>query len=523
MSKNRLFSIFIFFFVLISCDTTSFLESDTIVQKPINLKYIDVVNAREGRTISTIAPTIDSNGLIPVYELVSIRKADGTILDESYLKFVSIGQTVTKTQNVTDVNGEVINTRTTYDTTQNGRINIADGNNFTFGDYYFTIKATVESNGVPYSSIFEDVFHLNVGPLLPSILIYSPKNQNLVFGANSKTTQPIIPNSNPEITFELGSDTDKLVIDSTTGVISLSTSYQYIANETLKPTIKVISKISNEIIIFTNVVTLVISDTPVSVPIESILFFYPTLKTTGSFPTGGDGFGVQVDVAGNGEDIWGELDNSTARAFVSPPERPTTNTAQTILEVQTNRTTITDPTRSWMVATTQDLTPFQYGFKLSFNYYYMPAFQIYMADGRTPVDIEVYVSTDYTGGDIQDASGNWLNGTWTQVNQTMKCQRSEGVSGSSSIGAPWGPEFIGTPYPGDQNGSDPEGRKKPGTTFYNKWVKCSYDIPASQISKNYTVAFKVNSYFTGSLLNNSTVLGRGGSFYFSDFYFKASE
>jgi hypothetical protein len=146
-----------------------------------------------------------------------------------------------------------------------------------------------------------------------------------------------------------------------------------------------------------------------------------------------------------------------------------------------------------------------------------------MADGRTPVDIEVYISTDYTGGDIQDASGNWLNGTWTQVNNTMKCQRSEGVSGSNSTGAPWGSEFIGTPYPGDQNGSDPEGRKKPGTTFYNKWVKCSYDIPLSQISKNYTVAFKVNSYFTGSLLNNTTVPGRGGSFYFSDFYFEATE
>jgi hypothetical protein len=524
MSNNRLLSIFIFFLVAISCDTTSFVESDTSVQKPYNLKYIDVLNAREGKTISTIAPTIDTNGLIPVYELVSVKKADGTVLDESYLKFVSISQTVTRVQDVIDINGTVVSTGTTYDTSLNGRINIADGNNFTFGDYYFTIKATVESNGQPLSTVFEDAFHLNVGPLLPSILIYSPKNQNLVFGANSKTTKPIIPNSNPEITFELGSDSDKLVIDSATGVISLLPSYQYVANETLKPTVKVISKISNEIISFTNTVTLVISDTPVSVPIESILFFYPTLKTTGSFPTGGNGFGVQVDVAGNGEDIWGELDNSTARAFVAPPERPTTNTAQTILEVQTNRITITDPTKSWMVASTQDLTPFQYGFKLSFNYYYMPAFQIYMADGRTPVDIEVYISTDYTGGDIQDASGNWLNGTWTKVNDAIKCNRSEGVNGSNiSVGAPWGPEFTGTPYPGDQNGSDPDGRKKPGTTFYNKWVKCSYDIPVSQISKNYTVAFKVNSYFQGSLLNNTTVPGRGGSFYFSDFYFKASE
>ena len=140
MSNNRLLSIFIFFLVTISCDTTSFVESDTSVQKPYNLKYIDVLNAREGRSISTIAPTIDTGGLIPVYELVSIEKADGTVLDESYLKFVSIGQTITKVQNVTDVNGDVVGTRTTYDASLNGRINIADGNNFTFGDYYFTIK-----------------------------------------------------------------------------------------------------------------------------------------------------------------------------------------------------------------------------------------------------------------------------------------------------------------------------------------------------------------------------------------------
>ena len=523
MSNNRLLSIFIFFLVLISCDKTSFVENDILVQNPYNLKYMDILNAREGRSISTIAPTIDTGGLIPVYELVSVQKADGTVLDESYLKFVSIGQTITKVQNVTDVNGDVVGTRTSYDTSLNGRINIADGNNFTFGDYYFTIKATVESNGEQFSTVFENAFHLNVGPLLPSILIYSPKNQNLVFGTNNKTTQPIIPNSNPEIKFELGSHSDKLVIDGSTGVVSIAPAYQYVAKETIKPIVKVISKISNEVVTFSDVLSVIISDTPVSVPIESILFFYPTLKTSGSYPTGGEGFGVQVDVAGNGEDIWGELDNSTARGFVAPLERPATNTAQTILEVQTNRTTVTDPTSSWMVATTQDLTPFQYGFKLSFNYYSMPAFQIYMSDGRTPVDLEVYISTDYTGGDIQDASGNWLNGTWTRVNNNIKCNRSLGVSGAISTGAPWGPEFLGTPYPGDQTGSDPEGRKKPGTTFYNKWVKCSYDIPVSQISKNYTVAFKVSSYFQGSLLNNTNVPGRGGSFYFSDFYFKATE
>jgi hypothetical protein len=523
MGNNRLLAALLLIFGLVSCDNSSFADDVVKSNTPTDLRYMDITGAREGKSVRTNAPTVDTGDAIPVFELVSIAKADGTVLDESYSQFVSIGQTTSKEIKVLDANGNIVATTIAYDTSQNGIITVAEGNKFTVGDYYFTIKVTTDVKGLISSTVFEKAFRLNVGPLLPSVLIYSPKNQNLVVGTGNKSTVPIVPNSNPAIKFELGSITDKLVIDGTTGVISLSPSYRYTAQETLNPIVKIISTISNESVPFANVVNLIVSDTPVPVPLSSILFFYPTLKTTGSFPAGGDGFGVQVDVLGNGEDVWGELDNSTARAFVAPTERPSGNTAQTILEVQTNRVAVTDPTSSWMVATTQDLTPFQYGFKLSFTYHYMPAFQTYLADGRTPVDIEVYISTNYKGGDIQDASGKWLNGTWTQVNKAMKCQRSEGVSGSNSTGAPWGTEFIGTPYPGDQKGLDPDGRKNPSTTFYNKWIRCTYDIPVSQISKNYTVAFKVASYFTGSLLNNATVPGRGGSFYFSDLYFKASE
>lgn len=523
MGNKQLLAAFLFILGLVSCDQSSFADDVVKSNQPTELRYMDITGAREGKSVRTNAPTVDTGDAIPVFELVNISASDGTVLDDSFSQFVSIGQTTTKEIKVLDANGDVVSTTIAYDTSQNGIITIAEGNKFTVGDYYFTIKVTTEVKGVVSSAVFEKAFRLNVGPLLPSVLIYSPKNQNLVVGAGSKTTVPIVPNSNPAIKFELGSHTDKLVLDTKTGVISLSPSYQYTSQETLSPIVKVISTISNESVPFANVVNVIISNTPVTVPLSSILFFYPTLKTTGSFPAGGDGFGVQTVVKGNGEDIWGELDNSTARAFVAPPERPIANTAQTILEVQTNTGSLTNPTTSWMVATTQDLTPFQYGFKLSFTYHYMPAFQIYLADGRTPVDIEVYISTDYKGGNIQDANGKWLNGTWTQVNKVMKCSRGEGVSGTASTGAPWGTEFIGTPYPGDQKGLDPDGRKNPSTTFYNKWIRCTYDIPVSEISKNFTVAFKVASYFQGTLLNNTTVPGRGGSFYFSDLYFKASE
>ena len=106
----------------------------------------------------------------------------------------------------------------------------------------------------------------------------------------------------------------------------------------------------------------------------------------------------------------------------------------------------------------------------------------------------------------------------------MKCKKSLGVNGSISTGAPWGPEFIGTPYPGDQNGADPDNRKRPSLgTFYNKWVKCTYEIAPGQISSNVTVAFKVTTYFEGRLLNSSAAPGRGGIFFLSDFHYKAEE
>ncbi|HTG55496.1 MAG TPA: hypothetical protein VL943_04465, partial [Niabella sp.] len=157
--------------------------------------------------------------------------------------------------------------------------------------------------------------------------------------------------------------------------------------------------------------------------------------------------------------------------------------------------------------------------------YYMPAFQTYMSDGRTPTDLEVYISTDYAGGSIQDAEGNWLNGTWTRVNDDIICQRSEGVNSSSvSTGAPWGPQFTGTPYPGDQKGADPDHKKRPALgTFYGKWVKCTYNISTSQLSPTFTVAFKVASYFEGELRNNTAAPGRGGIYFLSDFNYRAVE
>jgi hypothetical protein len=532
--KNNLFKqlsvIALFVMTIISCDESSFVDINDQITNPSNLTYADISDAREGKSIVSLAPSVQTNGLVPSFEIVNIKSSDGSILDASFLNFVSVGVPIPKTINISpqdarlDQNGNPILEVNSLDLSKNGIISIDEGHTFVADDYSFTIKVTVEFEGEFYTTTFDDGFKLTIQPLLPSLLIYSPKNQNLVFGdSNSVTTDPIVPNSNPEIRYELETLSDKLQIDENTGAIRIASSYNYTQYDTLKPTINVISKISGEVVKFEDVLTAIITDTPVSVPREDIYFFYPTLFTSGSFPSSGDGFSVQVDKAGNGQDIWGVVDNSAGKSLATPDERPADNTDQTALETQTFNSGRTQPTASWMVTETQDLTPFQFGYFLSFNYYYQPAYQTYLPDGRTPTDLEVYISTDYTGGDIQDEDGNFTNGTWEKVNTDMRCYKSLGTSGSISTGAPWGPEFIGTPYPGNQNGADPDGRKRPGNTFYNKWVKCSYDIPISKISTTFTVAFKVASYFTGEIANNASAPGRGGTYFMSDFHYKAAE
>lgn len=530
MKIKQLLLLLSYMLVVIACENNSFAPEMGEAYNPTELHYVEIMDAREGVNIATAPPTVQTGGLIPEFEIVQVRKEDGTVLNESNMQFISIGSSTVVEVGIdpdagkVDENGNPLESITAINSVENGVIFIAPGHNLTVGNYYFTIKVHTESDGVSYSTIFEDAFHLYIAPLLPSNLIYSPKTQNLVYGdAESKTSAPLVPDANPAITFELEDYTDKLSIDAETGEISIAPDYNYVEYDTLYPTIRVVSSISKEVTLFEDKLTAIITDTPQEMPLETIYFFYPTLNTTGSFPTGGDGFSVQVDIPGNGEDIWGVVDNSNGKFLEAPVERPLENTSQTVLETQTHGGSATQPTSSWMVTTTQDLTLFKYGYDLSFNYYYQPAFQTYMEDGRTPADLEVYISTDYTGGDIQDAEGNWLNGTWTQVNENIISRRSEGTSSGKSSGAPWGPEFIGTPYPGDQKGPDPDGRKTPGTSFYGKWVKCSYTIDPSQITPSFTVAFKVATYFDGELLNNSTVPGRGGIFFLSDFNYKGVE
>jgi len=493
---------------------------------PESLKYMNIVNGREGKAIISGTPSLSTGNLIPYFEIVNGYNGDGSVLDDSFMSYVTISNPETsawkldnKDEYPVNENGDTIKGGTNINLLDAGVITIADGNNFTVGDYYFSVKVTTKGNGQTFSTVFDKVFHIKVEPLLPPYLIYQLKTQNLIYGdPNSKTSVPLIPVGNKDVRFSLESDEGKISIDPSTGAVSLHSNYIYNGYDTIRPSIKVTSNISEESISFPGSLVVIVTNVPEIMPIESILLFYPTLATTGAFPSGGDGFSVQVVTLGLSSRIWGPQANSTGGTFVAPPERPSTNGAQKAIEACANSSaSSTTPTTFWCIMTTQDLSLYNVGYDLFMTYYYMPVFQSYLSDGRTPTDLEIYVSTDYTGGAIQNSNGSWANGTWTKINEEITCNIG-GVNG-----APWGEAFVGTPYPGNQAGEDPDGRKDPARSPYQKWVKCSYDITKYKNSSTFTVAFKVASYFTGTLLNNATAPGRGGRYFLTDFNIIATE
>lgn len=520
-------TLLLFFTVLLlgACVEDTFVGADGFNGKPSNLKYMEIKNAREAKTIISGTPTISVGNLIPFYEIVSGFDKAGTQLDDSFMKFVTISNPEPIEWNVS--NGDNNNSGINYDLSKAGAITIADGHKFTVGSYYFTVKVTTKVKEQALSTTFDKVFHLQVEPLLPTNIVYQLKSQNLVYGdPSSKTNAPQIPVGNKDVSFSLADNSDKLAIDAATGIISLQPSYEYTGREIIRPTIDVTSNISGETVSFANSLIVIITNAPEEMPRETIYFFYPTLETPGAFPTGGDGFTVNVVAKGVSQRIWGLRTNSAAIALVPPAERPASNKKQVILETLThNAKAFTQPTSAWCITTTQDLSIYNLGYELKFGYYYMPGFQSYMADGRTPTDLEVYISTDYNGGPIQTTGDNWTgNGTWTKINQDISCRISLGKApDGKSDGTDLGEAFIGTPYPGDQKGEDPDGRKDLNRNVYGKWVKCSYDITQYKECKSFTVAFKVNSYFYGELANTVAVPGRGGAYFLSDFHYMAKE
>lgn len=514
------------------CMEDTFSESSGDYAPPSGLKYMDVTNGREGKLIVSGVPSVSTGNLIPTFEIVGGFDANGNPLDASYMDYVSIANPATAQWNLRDKNeypldadGNPYTGGTNVNLLNAGVITIAEGNPFTVGDYTFSVRVSTQADGKTYATLFDPAFRITIEPLLPPFLLYQLKTQNLIWGdSDSKTVTPLIPIGNQDVSFELADNTDKLQIDPQTGSVSLSPAYQFTARETIYPTVRVVSNISGESVSFGSSLVVIVTDTPEQMPVESVHFFYPTLFTTGKHPTGGDGFTVQTPVKGLADQLWGPVANTEGRTFETPEERPETNTNQLIIESAVNsisgaNSAWSEPVNCWLIMQTQDFTPYRTGYSLHMEYYYKGYFQNYMSDGRSPTLLEVYLSTDYTGGDIQHVDGTWTgNGTWTQINPIINWRR--GTQTGPSYGAV---VYVGTPYPGDQSGEDPDGVKTPDFQTTRRWLKCFLDITEYKDCKTFTVAFKIASYFTGTLKNNAEAPGRAGRYWITDFHYTATE
>ncbi len=470
-----------------------------------DLSYAAVINARENAQVRTAPPTINTGGLIPFFEIVDVKNGDGTVLDETYLADVEILNANSKILILEEENyfvnasGDTIKEVTGDDIRNLGTIVIDNKNKFGIGDYYFTVKVSTESDGFKTETLFKEAFHLNVGPLLVDALIYIPKSQNLLFGEQGSTSAPVMPTGNQNVSFELVNYTDTLVIDPTTGVLSLAAGYTSVTGQdTLRPRVNIISKISEEVVSFNDVVTLVASNTPVVFPKDSIKFFYPT------FQANNVQYGYKKIVNDPGLvstwNIWKQVASSSLAAI----DRPVENVSQKSLSTNLVVGGKTTPLDSWIITNTQSLMNYNLGFNLSATFYYQNKYVEYMKDGRAPTEMEFYISTDYVGS-FEDAN-------WTKVNDEVNCW----------INTHAGDATVGMPYPGDQKGLDPNLEKNTAYNADGKWVKCVLDLMPYKNESNFTIAFRIKCNFDSEIVYKNGE-GRAGTYNVSDLYYMAVE
>ncbi|GAB1308904.1 hypothetical protein KH5_15870 [Urechidicola sp. KH5] len=484
-------------FMLQGCDDDSSFGSDLEVRIiPTDLSYPEIVNAREFSHIESGRPTINSNGHPVQFAVESIRKGD-QILDASFLNFVTI-QNPEELETTHPDTGEVV---TTYDLSDAGKIMISENDVFDYGDYYFSIKAYASVDGVTRDVIFEDAWHLMIGPGLPEGIAYCPTKANFISGGSETSPPAEVIGGNPDIRFELGSDNEKLIIDASTGVLSLNPSYIVGATESISPTINVVSNITEEVVPFDGVFTAIISQTPEVIPSEDIYFFYPSLvpNINNNLAAGGDGYSRDVPV----NPFAGWVFNNNLLRGVNPAPTPDAVAARTAAGISGNKALtnrfwgpLTDPFEIWMITDPVNLTQYGGCFNTKVVFWVKQNITMHldiMPDGSTPIGFEIQVTDNYTG-DVETTS-------WTNVNDQVSCE----INNSGTI-------LSGTPYP---LSGLPDA--DPANNAMNQWVRCELDLADYATSGNFTIAFRNLSYYS-SVPSNM----RGDSF-ISDLHFVASE
>lgn len=459
---------------------------------PKNLVYLTVSNAREFSLIKTDIPMVETGGLAPSFEILGAMNAEEQTLNDTYMEYVSI-----------ESRGETA-----------GVITIAAGNPFSAGDYYFNIKVTSLLDGKQYSTTFAKGFELNVKPEMPSALSYSPSEQTLEVGRDMKTTGAQVTGGNPDISFSLGSDTDKLVIDPVTGAISIKEGYDPEGIILLTPKIIVTNNISSETMLFENCLTITISSAVIVTP-DAGYFFMPTFaenSLTGGYKT----YTIQLGLM-NAANVWIRRDASAVAAYDRPSEL--TNNYSLL-----NNPTVGgkgQPHESWLVMTPQNLAAYKNLFHLTATFWIFNDFVNYLsANGESPCELIIKVSTDYNTDMSTPTEAIWVDVTAKVLSQIY-----------SNDGSTFNEQFYGVPYPGPNgliviNGSTDndvaKNKKNPARNANKKWTKCMLDLGEWANSQSFTIAFQHVSNFTGEIVF-ANALDRMGQFSVSDVYYNAKE
>ncbi|MCG8580192.1 MAG: hypothetical protein MI866_09760 [Bacteroidales bacterium] len=495
MKKIAFLSMTLVLSLFLACQEDTFMEDSQVdYAPPSELEYMDMVGAREGQRIISFPPAVETGGLVPTFEIIRVKDGSGNELGEDQMAFISIENPEVEIL-VEEETGEDV---TAINYKNAGRITVADGNLLTIDNYSFDIKVTTypTEGGAGLETVFEDGFKLSVGPVLVNNLNYMPKTQNLLLDGSKETSKPSLGSANADVMFELADHTDIFTIDATTGIITLKEGAA-VEEGTYYPQVNVINNISKEVVMFQgeSFLTIIVSEEPVEIPLKTFKFFYPTMEAENTMY----GYRKFVTEAGAVPDnkIWIQSGACPLAADDRPDEASGAKSVFTNIVIGGESL----PHESWVVMNSQNLEDYSFGYDLSAVFWMKNQYVEYMTDGRTPTDLEVYVSSDFASS-VEDA-------TWEKVNVKLKCE----INNSGTI-------IDGTPYPGDQKGDDPDGRKDSGANADAKWVKCTLDLSPYKDLSNFTLAFKFASYFDGSISGGT---GRGGRYYISDVHMQATE
>lgn len=355
--------------------------------------------------------------------------------------------------------------------------------------------------------ISDEELILNAGPLLPPAIIYLPYAQNLVLGTTEGTTEVDVPIGNPSLIYELETESDKLTIDSRTGVIRLNPNFTMVEDMLeVYPTVKTTSLISYDEKLFENKIKIVISKTAMDLPGSTFHFFFPSLVNT-------DGYSKNAVIKGGlGNDLYWKNKKNLVPGANANAERPAGVTKPHGVVLQNilyspDRSTEHD---SYMVMDAQDLTQYNSdGIDLKAIFWMKNDLVLYKPDGSKAATLEVYITDNYTG-DI--ATSNFV-----QVDDVLT-YTIDGV----------GQEYTGLPYPGDNIGDHPDYTPE-SALAYAQWLRCELDVNAFKTQKNFTLAFRYVTNFDDvddmDLYNSQEVKwgACSGRFVISNVNYKAEE